>query len=239
MVLRDIIPSSPCHPIKLSGLIPDLPKPRDRVLTDDELRLVWRAAWPADATAEDVYPLGPYIRLLMILGCRRSELAKATWRGEIDLVAATWTLPGERTKNGDPRLIPLCELAVDILTALPRFSGPYVFSTTAGTRPLANFDAVKRVIDRRITALNGGQGIGNWRLHDLRRTMRTRLSALAILPIVSELMIGHRQGGVQAIYNLHTYEAEQRDGFEAWSAKLLSIVEPGDATNVVAMRPRP
>ena len=101
MVLRDIIPSSPCHPIKLSGLIPDLPKPRDRVLCDAELRLVWRAAWPADATAEDVYPVGPYARLLMILGCRRSELAKATW-SEFDLDNATWTLPGERVKNGDP-----------------------------------------------------------------------------------------------------------------------------------------
>jgi hypothetical protein len=109
-----------------------------------------------------------------------------------------------------------------------------VFSTTAGQKPLANFDAVKRVLDRRIAKLNDGS-MAAWRLHDLRRTMRTRLSALAILPIVSELMIGHRQGGVQAIYNLHTYEAEQRAGFEAWSSKLLSIVEPGGADNVVPM----
>jgi hypothetical protein len=66
--------------------------------------------------------------------------------------------------------------------------------------------------------------------------MRTRLSALAILPLVREMMIGHRQGGVQAVYDLHAYEAEQRAGFEAWSSKLLSIVEPGGADNVVAMR---
>jgi len=70
----------------------------------------------------------------------------------------------------------------------------------------------------------------------LRRTMRTNLSGLAILPLVAELMIGHRQRGVAAVYDLHAYEAEQRAGFEAWSSRLMSIVEPqGGGDNVMPM----
>ena len=226
------ITASPCHPIKVARLIPDLPGARDRVLDDREIRLVWQAAWPQDAGAEDVYPAGQFIRLLLILGCRRGELAEMTW-DEVDLGKATWALKGERTKNGDPRLIPLPRLAVDILVAMPRFSGPFVFSTTYGKRPISGFAKIKRTLDRRIAELNEGKPIASWRLHDLRRTMRTNLSALAILPIVAEMMIGHRQRGVAAVYDIHSYEAEQRAGFEAWCSRLAAIVDPPDATNVV------
>jgi integrase len=226
------ITASPCHPIKVARLIPDLPERRQRVLDDGEFRLAWEAAWPPDATAEDIYPVGQFIRLLLILGCRRGELAEMTW-DEVDLGKATWLLKGARTKNGDPRLIPLPALAVDILAAMPRFTGPHVFSTTYGKRPISGFAKIKQTLDRRIAKLNAGKPLDGWRLHDLRRTMRTNLSALAILPVVAELMIGHRQRGISAVYDLHAYESEQRVGFEAWCNRLLSIVEPPDHVNVV------
>jgi integrase len=226
------ITASPCHPIKVARLIPDLPDRRQRVLDDGELRLAWEAPWPPDATAEDIYPVGQFIRLLLILGCRRGELAEMTW-DEVDLGKATWMLKGDRTKNGDPRLIPLPALAVEILAAMPRFTGPFVFSTLYGKRPISGFAKIKQALDRRIARLNGGKPLAGWRLHDLRRTMRTNLSALAILPVVAELMIGHRQRDIAAVYDLHVYEAEQRAGFEAWCRRLLSIVAIGD--NVVPL----
>jgi integrase len=230
------VTASPCHPIKVSRLLPDLPESRQRVLTDDEIRLVWRAAWPS-SDAESVYPVGQFIRLLLVLGCRRGELSDMTW-DEVNLDKATWTLQGDRTKNGDPRLVPLPRLAVDILAAMPRFTGPHVFSTTFGRRPISGFAKVKQALDRRITKLNGGEPITGWRLHDLRRTMRTNLSALSILPMVAELMIGHRQGGVAAIYDLHRYEADQRAGFEAWCSRLTSMVEPLGGGNIAAFAAR-
>jgi integrase len=233
---RDIygLKSSPCHPIKVARLIPDLPERRQRVLDDDEVRRVWQAAWP-QPDAEAVYPVGQFIRLLLILGCRRGELADMTW-DEVDLEKATWTLNGDRTKNGDPRIVPLPRLAVDILAGMPRFTRPHAFSTTYGQRPISGFAKIKQTLDRRMAKLNGGEPIGGWRLHDLRRTMRTNLSALSILPLVAELMIGHRQKGVAAVYDLHAYEAEQRAGFEAWCSRLMSIVEPGGGgANVVPM----
>jgi integrase len=155
-----------------------------------------------------------------------------TW-DEVNPDKATWTLQGDRTKNGDPRIVPLPRLAVDILADMPRFSGPFVFSTTFGRRPISGFAKIKQTLDRRIVKLNGGKPITGWRLHDLRRTMRTNLSALSILPMVAELMIGHRQGGVAAVYDLHRYEAEQRAGFEAWCTRLISIVEPPSGGNIV------
>jgi integrase len=233
---RDIygVAQSPCYPIKIARLIPNMPGARDRVLSDDELRLVWKAAWPA-GDHEDNYPTGQYVRLLLILGCRRSELSEMAWP-EVDLDKATWTLKGERTKNGDLRLVPLPRLAVDMLAAMPRFTGPCAFTNSFGKRPILGFGALKTMLDRRIAKLNGGEQIERWTLHDLRRTMRTRLSAIpSISPLVAELMIGHRQGGVQAVYNLHGYEEEQRIGFELWCARLAAIVDPPAETNVVPM----
>jgi integrase len=231
------VTSSPCHPIKVSRLITDLPGRRDRVLDDGELRLVWDAAWPVPG-AEDVYPVGQFIRLLIVLGCRRGELAEMTW-SEVDLEKASWTLKGDRTKNGDPRLIPLPRLAVEILAAMPRFTGPFVFSTTYGKRPISGFAKIKQALDRRIAKFNGGEQIAPWRLHDMRRSMRTQLSAIpSITPLVAELMIGHRQRGIAAVYDLHAYEAEQRSGFEAWCARLTAIVDPPNVENVIHLPAR-
>jgi hypothetical protein len=78
-------------------------------------------------------------------------------------------------------------------------------------------------------------GVAPWRLHDLRRTMRTNLSTLRIELVVRELMIGHRQQGIVAVYDQHKYVDEQRDGFEAWCGRLRSIVE-GSPDNVVKLR---
>jgi integrase len=166
---------------------------------------------------------------LLILGCRRAELAGSRW-GEFDLRkpgAETWTLKGERTKNGKPRIIPLPAMAVGIIAELPRFeSGHFVLSALHGRRPFTAFSKLKERLDAKITTLNDGVPLEQWGLHDLRRSMRTRLSALPISPVVRELMIGHAQQGIAAVYDLHSYENEQREGFELWCGRLRDIVEP-------------
>jgi integrase len=232
----DIVAASPCPTIKAGNksklLAPK--KPRDRVLKDTEVELLWRAT---EGEILDTYPAGPFIRLLLILGCRRNELAGARWR-EFDLRkpgAEVWVLKAERTKTGEPRIVPLPGAAVEIIAGLPRFAGSdFLFAAKGGTRPLTAFSRLKARLDDRIAALNGGVPLEQFGLHDLRRSMRTRLSALPISPVVRELMIGHAQEGIVPVYDLHTYEAEQRAGFEAWCGKLRDLVEePPD--NVVKL----
>jgi integrase len=226
------ITSNPCTFVDVNDLA-GRRKARQRVLTDREIALIWEAT---EGEPLAVYPDGQFIRLLLILGVRRGEMAAATW-GEFDLTQATWALAESRTKNEEARVLPLPKIAVEILATLPRFSEDHLFSTTRGEKAIANFGKVKDRLDRKIAKLNGGAAIAPWRLHDLRRSMRTNLSAIAsISPLVAELMIGHRQQGILAVYDQHRYAKEQREGFEAWASRLRSIVEPAPA-NVVALRP--
>jgi integrase len=231
---QEIIGSSPCPVMSKRSKLLAPKASRDRVLTDDEIRLLWRAT---EGDVLDTYPAAPLVRLLLILGCRRSELAGARWR-EFDLRkpgAEIWRLDGSRTKNGKPRIIPLPAMATGIIAELPRFeSGDFVLSAMHGVRPFTAFSKLKERLDAKITKLNGGVPIEQFGLHDLRRSMRSRLSALPIQQVVRELMIGHAQQGIAAVYDLHLYEAEQRAGFEAWCGRLRDLVEPPPA-NVVRL----
>jgi len=72
----------------------------------------------------------------------------------------------------------------------------------------------------------------------LRRTTRTRLSELGVTPFIAELVIGHTQKGVHAVYDLYRYHDEKQAALLKWEAKLLSIVAPEPAPNVVPMSAR-
>ena len=222
---RDIygLTASPCDRIRIADLIV-LPKPRERVLDSGELRAIWQV------TRAGEFPFDSFVRLLLLLGCRRGELAGMR-RDELDLAAGLWQLSGVRTKNEQPRTIPLSRQAVAILASLPAFTGPFVFSTDSGTQPIVGFSKWKRRLDHRV----GTDISTSWTLHDIRRTMRTGLSALPISGTVAELMIGHKQRGIRAVYDRFAYLDEQRSGFELWAARLRDIVEP-PPENVVLLR---
>src|SRR5271165_2903366 len=140
---RGIIDRSPCE-----GLMAPSPETkRDRVLSDDEIRLAWRAF---DAIG---WPFGAIGKLLLLTGARRDEAASMRW-GEIDLAARTWTLPASRTKNKRPHEIPLTDAAVEIIEGLPRIHGKagLVFSTTGATA-VSGFSRAKATIDRTVLEL--------------------------------------------------------------------------------------
>ena len=140
---RDIygLTASPCDRVRIADLI-ESPKARERVLDTGELRAIWQV------TAAGEFPFDPFVRLLILLGCRRGELAGMR-RDELDLAAGLWQLSGDRTKNEQPRTIPLSRQAVAILASLPAFPGPFVFSTISGSRPIIGFTKFKQRLDRR------------------------------------------------------------------------------------------
>jgi integrase len=232
-IARDILEHSPSDRVSARDLI-GAKRARQRVLSDAELALIWRAT---EGAIEATYPDAPFVRLLLLLGVRRGELAHAKW-GEFDLDKGTWTLVGDRTKNADPLVVPLPKAAIEILWALPRFNSGHVFAAARGAGAVNSFDAIKERLDGRLAALNGGKSLESFTFHDLRRTFRTGLSTLGVAPHVAELCIGHRQRGIAAVYDVNRFERERREAMERWAAHLRSIVEPPPA-NVVTHRISP
>jgi integrase len=196
---------------------------RSRVLKDDELRAVWLAAEQLD------YPYGPCVKLMILSGQRKSEVSEAVW-SEFDLRKKLWIIPAARMKMDHDHLIPLTEDMMTLLAKLPRFnSGPHLFSTTFGERSANGWSKCKE----RFNALAGP--MPHFVFHDLRRTVRTNLSAIPeISDRVREVMIAHN-GGMHAVYDLHTYELEKRQGFGLWNARLRGILDP-PGSNVVPIR---
>jgi integrase len=222
------IEHNPCARLKPNSLA-GKKEPRTRVLANDELRALWHA------TAATPYPYGPMYRMLVLTGARLSEVAEAKW-SEIDLGRKLWTVPSERMKNNVAHVIPLSDDMVALLKSLPRFkSGEYVFSSAHGVRAVSAFSVQKRLLDAEMQA-ELGAAFKPYRIHDIRRSVRTHLSAIPnISDLVRELCIGHARPELHKIYDLHNYVDEKRYAFDAWSKRLRGIVAGADMSNVVPM----
>ena len=220
-VEKDLLETSPCdhvRPVRLIG--PKLP--RQRVLTDDELRALWAA------TDQLGYPFGAMVRMLMLTGQRKNEVAGARWR-ELDLVNKLWTIPPERFKSNATHIVPLSDAVMDLLATLSRWDdGDHLFSVSTGRAHINSFSRAKMQLDAAMGA------VAPFRLHDVRRTVRTRLSELRVPEHVAELVIGHARKGLARVYDQHRFADEMREALAAWAARLQLIVTP-PATNVVPL----
>ena len=217
---------SPCDRLKPADLI-GRKEARSRVLSDDELRALWKATEALD------YPYGPLFRLLALTGQRKSEVAEARW-SEIDEPGKRWMIPAERMKANAPHVVPLSDAAMEVLRELLRFrSSDYLFST-GGARPVNGFSKAKDRLDAAMAAELGAE-VPPFVLHDIRRTVRTCMSALPISSDVAELVIAHARPGLRRVYDRHAYEDEKRRALDLWAAKLRSIVEP-PPQNIVTLR---
>lgn len=193
---------------------------RDKILSNDELRAVWMACERAG------YPYGRYVQLLILLGQRRTETA-AMERRLVDGEGKTWEIPAERTKNGRSQLVPLPDLALEIIQACPAIvdaqGKPSAFMFPAPSR-LDNHMTTYSDCKQQLDALSGLSG---WWLHDLRRTMATGMAGRGIRPEVIEAALNHLSGtraGVAGIYNRYEYLDEKRAALEAWAVHVGDIV---------------
>ena len=221
---RDIegLEANPCGRVKAADLL-GAPRTRDRVLTDAELRTVWAAA---QATP---YPFGQLVRALLLTGQRLCEIAEMR-SSEID--RTTLLIPAERMKGKAAHVVPLTDTMSALLAALPRFEGgAYLFTTTAGRRPVSGFSKMKVRFDKTVAGLGP---VAHWALHDLRRTARTGMAAAGVPVFFAELVIGHRQSGVHGVYDLHRYNSEKLEALLKWEERLFAIVE----RNIVPMPAR-
>jgi integrase len=193
---------------------------RDRVLTDAEIRSVWTAC---DGAGQ---PFGNLIRLALLLGQRREEVAGMEW-AELDLDRALWVIPAIRYKTRAEHAVPLPSYAVELLRGMPRVCERFVFSTEPGSH-FSGFSKSKARLDE-------ASGIRDWRIHDLRRTMRTGLAGLGVDADIAERVIGHVIRGVRGVYDRHAYLNEKRAALERWATHLTGLVNPAPG-KVVQLR---
>lgn len=197
--------------------------PRQRTLTGDELREVWRASYEIGDVS------GRYIRLVMLTAQRRDEVRLMTW-DEIDLAQRLWTIPAARYKTGIPQVVPLSDAAiVELEAAGPRPSG----FVLRGSKREAAFNGVQSAL-RRLRVRTGGRG--DFTLHDMRRTCRTWMSREGVVFETAERVLGHVPRGMERVYDQHDRLAERRAALERWGQYLMALEDDAEAvSNVVAL----
>ncbi len=225
LVQTFVIAANPAADVKR----PTKEAPRERSLTDDELKAVLKAC---DAEG---YPFGPLVKMLVYTGQRRDECADLSW-SEIPDRAKEWLIPGGRTKNKRAHLVPLTEPVIELLAQLPRFkSGDFAFTTTSGKRPFSGFVKAKRRLDE-------ASKVTDWTLHDIRRTVGTGMARLGISSDIRGRVFNHSKrnaGGVtDAVYNFYDYAPEKRSALEKWAQHVDGRLNPQPA-NVVSLRTAP
>jgi integrase len=197
--------------------------PRERILTVEEIKTVWNglADGPLGLGMERV------LRLALLTGQRRSEIAEAT-KAELHLTGdeRCWIIPGSRTKNGVMHRVPLPPMATAIFAAAVADSAtPFVFPGRGATDIAIDPHAVTRAMKRLTTELN----IENATVHDLRRTVGTNLARLGVTKDIRARLLNHVDGArsvTDAVYNQHEFSAEKRAALELWEAELHRIITP-------------
>ncbi|WP_254683107.1 tyrosine-type recombinase/integrase [Phaeobacter piscinae] len=192
-------------------------KPRERVLSDEELSALWAAC------DDEGYPFGDCMKLLILSGQRRAEVAEMCW-SELDLEKRLWTLPSQRAKNGRQHTVPITDAMLDVLRRVPKFIGSDFVFTTKGTTPISGFGRLKKRLDKSLH-----EDAEPWTPHDLRRTMSTNMAQLGVPQPVTEALLNHKTGvvsGVAAIYNVYSYADEKRDALQQWNSHVGELVKP-------------
>jgi integrase len=237
-----IIEASPCDTVEA----PSAENRRERVLTEEEIRLLWSSL--------DTAPMEPNVRrilrLMLVTGQRRGEVMGIP-APEIDYEKRLWTLPAERSKNGREHLIPLSASALQILTEAPPNEAGYLFPSSLTGRPYKGQSidhATQHLFDSRRTSKASKQSrkapappplaglVERFTPHDLRRTVATRMRELGISRGDVKLILHHVETDVTARYDRYDGLAEKRRALDIWARRLEQIIageEP--AENVVEM----
>jgi integrase len=198
---------------------------RTRVLSDEEIRVVW-------AALSETGTFGALIKMLLLTAQRRDEVANMS-RKEIGK-DGIWTIPAERYKTKRPNHVPLSETALALIEAQPKIDDcDFIFPSRVKT-PYSGFGKSKAALDKTVLAAMKKQAkkgskaepLPNWTVHDLRRTAKTLMVRAGVRPDISERVLGHVISGVEGTYDRHSYEDEKRDALEKLAAMVERIVNP-------------
>lgn len=196
---------------------------RKRILTPEEIKLVW-------AVAGQLGPYGSLVKLLLLTAQRRDKVVTMRWA---DIEEDVWTIPSEEREKGNAGKLRLPPLAMTVLETIPRIAEcSYVFAGRYGDKPLNSFSQGAEEIRKLLPAT-----MPRWTLHDLRRTARTLMTDLRIDDRIAEQVLGHAIEGVEGVYNLSLYFEQKAEALARVAGYIQQLVEPAPA-NVVALAAR-
>jgi len=249
---REIIPANPVADLKPTSITvkgqrnPLKAKPRDRVLDHDEIRAFWTKVETCGLHRLTALCL----KLVLVTGQRPGEVAGMH---EDEISGRWWTIPASRRgKTDSAHSVYLTDTALQIVadakSELERLHkrreepwGGFIFEARPGA-PIKNTGLAQAVL--RVGEAFGDRGVtdghGRWRPHDLRRTMRTELSACKVRPDIAEIVTGHVIPGIRGVYDRHDFKEERQAALEVWDVRLSRIVagqdtEAARADNVVRL----
>lgn len=236
----DLLTASPVVGIKPQG---GREKARERVLTDDEIRVLWSACDRAGGGYDEAfkarfpdmdkgYPFGTMVKFLLLTGQRRDEVAAVRWS---EIQDDLWTISAERYKGKRPHVVPLSISTRRLLKSAPPL-GDYVFSTRGAVafsgfrKGKAELDAAMMSILRQ-QALEAGADpakvtLTSWTLHDLRRTAKTLMTRSGVPHFIADRVLGHAIQGVGHVYDRHDYLKEKRQALNKLTTVIEGIFEP-------------
>jgi integrase len=221
---RDILNISPC--VQIGKPAPE--NQRDRILTEDEIKVFWAGLDNASMTEGVKLAL----RLMLVTGQRKSEVVSAP-KSEFDLEGKVWTIPAERAKNGLAHRIPLSPLAMNIINEAMAEAGdsPWLFPSPSKDKPLHR-GTVDLALRKNLPKL----GLENLCPHDLRRTAASLITGLGINRLIVSKLLNHVERGVTAVYDRHGYDDEKRMALDAWSRKLTAIISGESVAKVIPFK---
>jgi integrase len=226
----DLLEANPVSRLKKRGV----ERVGTRVLDDDELRQFWHGIVRKPVSRQ----VGLALRLALLTAARASEVTGAR-KGEFEDLdrQATWTIPGQRVKNGQDHLVPLSPLAVETVRAamaMTNEADEYLFPSRlshgepidrhALTTAMRRFGEDQQIKERPSP-------------HDLRRTVNTRMAKMEVPKEVRDKVLNHtrRSDPEGRSYNKHDYRGEKAAAFSRWAEEIKRIT---NATPVVPKRRR-
>jgi integrase len=230
---KDLIPASPMAGVERPG---GEERPRQRVLTADEIK----AFWTKLPTADMAEPTRLALKLLLVTAQRRGELTFAKW-SDFDLEGGAWTIPVELLKTSharraepEPHVVPLSPLALELLEKLKALTGEgaYVLPARADKRKDRSYS--ERVLSRAMRENAKHFGVAHFTPHDLRRTAASFMTKLKIPRLHVEKVLNHSTGDIAEVYDRHDYLPEKRVALERWGEHLADIIA-GKDSSVVAL----
>jgi integrase len=210
-------------------------KSSNRVLSDDEIKTLWCGLPTALAKSIQCQRI---IKLCLCTAQRVGEVS-GIGRNELDLKAREWRLPASRSKNGHSHIVPLSDLALEIIHEAMADAGKREFLFPCG-KGLLSAVAVARTILRANETKRFG-GVGPWSAHDLRRSALTGMARLGIAPIVLGHVANHRtttrSGVTLSVYSHYQYDKEKRQALDLWAERLGAITH-GKTSKVLPLQVR-